>query len=173
MCPGVTYYLRIVLHCTTISDFMRLQHKSQIRRRRPCEKVDCGIYQVTNFNHPWQYFITYMLACPVSQTLFQYLTFGWTQVSWDDTTSKLIHEKYHQTSYHSDVKYLMTINATFSVLFSCEQVDATTKEPSYVASTNSYSSLHSQAFQPCPTWTFYYYLNQYKSTSSPLHSYTD
>ena len=156
------YHVIIVLHCTTISYFMQFQHKSQLRRRRPCEKVDCGIYQVTNFNHPWQYFITYMLACTVFQTLFQYLTFGWTWISWDDTTCKLIHEKYHQTRNDSDIKYHMTVNKI--------QADATAKEPNYVASTNSYSSLHSQAFQPCPHRTIYYYLNQQKSTSSSLHS---
>ena len=67
----------------------------------------------------------------------------------------------------------MTLNATFSVLLSYEQVDATAKGPDYVASTNSYSSLHSQAFQPCPPRTIYFYLSQQKSTSSPLDSHSD
>lgn len=62
----------------------------------------------------------------------------------------------------------MILDTIFSGLLSCEQVDATTKVLTYAASTNSYSSLYFQVFQPCLYRTIYYYLKEDKSTSSPL-----
>ena len=38
------------------------------------------------------------------------------KVNWDDNIYKPIHKKCHQISYHSDKKYHMVLNTTFSVV---------------------------------------------------------
>ena len=48
-----------------------------------------------NFNHPWQYFITGQW---MNSSIIH------------DSICKLIHKKCHMKSYHSDIKYHMTLN---------------------------------------------------------------
>ena len=38
------------------------------------------------------------------------------KIIWDDYTCKLIHKKCHKQSYHSDIKYHITLNTKFNVL---------------------------------------------------------
>ena len=62
-----------------------------------------------NFNHPWQYFIT---SCWQEKVRF----WQWMHSSTiHDNICKFIHKKCHPKSYHSDIKYHMTLNMIFSV----------------------------------------------------------
>ena len=38
------------------------------------------------------------------------------EVDWNESICKLTHNKYHQESYHGDIKYHMTLNTIFSVV---------------------------------------------------------
>ena len=67
---------------------------------------------ISNFNHPWQYFIT---SCwqekigffgPMDDELIHH----------PSNICSLIHKKCHPKSYHSDIKYHMTLNNIFSVV---------------------------------------------------------
>ena len=68
-------------------------------------------YFIQNSNNPWQYFIT---SC--WQEKVRFWPMDDSSIIHDNTCS-LIHEKCHLKSYHSDIKYHMTLNITFSVVF--------------------------------------------------------
>ena len=64
-----------------------------------------------NFNHPWQYFITKMLGLPkYTKPCFDNWRLDELKVDRDDDNNrKLIHKKCHESSYHNDLKYYMTL----------------------------------------------------------------
>jgi hypothetical protein len=69
--------------------------------------------------------------------------------SWDDNSCTLIHKKRHHRSYHNDIKYDMTLNTIFGVVF------PTLLEVVVVNSELSHQIRHTNLFQWCTMPTFF------------------